>query len=498
MTYYPKAAVSVHSHAPGQAWSSSKTYAADDFAVGSDGNLYISGTSSNTNNDPTGGAGTTDVAHQSGGGVNTNAGTWTFQVTTICVVQSIDVPLYSGSGTWAPSLTDGTTTVTAPSTTAGSRATFASPITLVPGTTYTLTLNISGVNVQCSNTPSFSNITSMSNQGGYYLDFTLRGTTGSAAPWYKVYDPSSAYATLIHNHVKGLWSSAITYAADDLVYGSDNNLYSSNSASNINNNPTAAPGTAGGQSAGGNFISGSGTNSITFQVTQTLTVTGINVGLFNGGGSATYTLSGSDIATVTATGAVGSDASFTNTVTLHTGITYTLSVTAGAYNLNGNTTASYTNVSNESTISSGGAQFLQFTLKGTAGIAPWAKVLDTTAYLSSATAASTYQTIASSTVVTANRQTASYTLVLTDAGKCVEMNSASANNLTVPPNSSVAFPVGTVIEVFQYGAGLTSIVAGAGVTIRSYSSHLNLGGQYTGASLRKIATDEWALVGSLA
>ena len=101
------------------------------------------------------------------------------------------------------------------------------------------------------------------------------------------------------------------------------------------------------------------------------------------------------------------------------------------------------------------------------------------------------------TTIAANRQTDSYTLVLGDAGLVVEMNKATANNLTVPPNSSVAFPTGTVIELFQYGAGQTTVVAGGGVTIRSSGGKLKLTGQYSGASLRKIATDEWCLIGDL-
>lgn len=99
--------------------------------------------------------------------------------------------------------------------------------------------------------------------------------------------------------------------------------------------------------------------------------------------------------------------------------------------------------------------------------------------------------------VTANRQTASYTLVLGDAGKVIEVNNASANNLTVPPNSSVAFPTGTVIEVMQYGAGQTTVVAGSGVTIRSPGGKLKIAAQYGAASLRKIATDEWACEGNI-
>lgn len=96
-----------------------------------------------------------------------------------------------------------------------------------------------------------------------------------------------------------------------------------------------------------------------------------------------------------------------------------------------------------------------------------------------------------------NVQTDSYTLVLSDAGKMVVMNKATANNLTIPLNSSVAFPTNTRIDVIQYGAGQTTFVATGGVTIRSAGSKLKLTGQYSGASLWKYATDEWILVGDL-
>lgn len=100
-------------------------------------------------------------------------------------------------------------------------------------------------------------------------------------------------------------------------------------------------------------------------------------------------------------------------------------------------------------------------------------------------------------LIQTNRQTANYTLVLTDVDKLIELNSASAISLTVPPNSSVAFPIGTVILVAQYGAGTGSIVAGSGVTIRSASGALSLSAQYAGASLVKIAENEWYLNGSI-
>ena len=101
-------------------------------------------------------------------------------------------------------------------------------------------------------------------------------------------------------------------------------------------------------------------------------------------------------------------------------------------------------------------------------------------------------------LIVANRQTASYTLVLSDADKLVEMNNASANNLTVPLNSSVAFATGTQILLAQYGAGQTTIVATSGVTIRSNGAKLKLNVQYSGATLIKIDTNEWYLFGDIA
>lgn len=97
-----------------------------------------------------------------------------------------------------------------------------------------------------------------------------------------------------------------------------------------------------------------------------------------------------------------------------------------------------------------------------------------------------------------NTQTASYTLVLSDANKVVEINSASATTLTIPPNSSVAFPIGTMIEVSRMGAGTLTITAGSGVTIRTPGGLLAVSPQYGSVGLRKRATDEWVLAGALA
>jgi hypothetical protein len=102
---------------------------------------------------------------------------------------------------------------------------------------------------------------------------------------------------------------------------------------------------------------------------------------------------------------------------------------------------------------------------------------------------------ASSNVVT-NAQVASYTLVLADKDKLVEVSNASANTLTVPLNSSVAFPVGTQITILQTGAGQTTITATGGVTINA-TPGLKLRAQWSSVTLIKRATDTWVALGDL-
>lgn len=93
--------------------------------------------------------------------------------------------------------------------------------------------------------------------------------------------------------------------------------------------------------------------------------------------------------------------------------------------------------------------------------------------------------------------TASTTAVLADDGKLITMSNASANTFTVPPNSSVAFGIGTQINIAQLGAGNTSIVAGAGVTLNSAGAKLKLDAQYAVCTCVKTGTNEWFVVGNL-
>jgi hypothetical protein len=100
--------------------------------------------------------------------------------------------------------------------------------------------------------------------------------------------------------------------------------------------------------------------------------------------------------------------------------------------------------------------------------------------------------------LTLNAQTGTtYTLVLTDAHKLITLSNASAITLTVPTNASVAFDIGDQVNLLQLGAGQVT-VSGAGVTFRSEGSKLKLKAQYAAATLVKIGTDEWVLLGNTA
>lgn len=99
---------------------------------------------------------------------------------------------------------------------------------------------------------------------------------------------------------------------------------------------------------------------------------------------------------------------------------------------------------------------------------------------------------------TINAQTGtSYTTVLGDASKLVTLSNASAITLTIPTNSSVAYPVGTKIDLAQIGAGQVTVAGAGGVTVNA-SPTLKFRAQYSAATCIKTGTDTWLLVGDLA
>ena len=101
-------------------------------------------------------------------------------------------------------------------------------------------------------------------------------------------------------------------------------------------------------------------------------------------------------------------------------------------------------------------------------------------------------------MIAINAQTGTtYTTVLADDGKLITADNASPIALTIPPNSSVAYGIGTQINIMQLGAGQITITAGAGVTLRSSGSKLKTKDQYAVTTCAKIDTDTWVVVGNL-
>lgn len=89
-----------------------------------------------------------------------------------------------------------------------------------------------------------------------------------------------------------------------------------------------------------------------------------------------------------------------------------------------------------------------------------------------------------------------YTFLLTDDDRYNRFSNAAAQTATVPPNSSVAFTTGAKLTARAVGAGQVTIAAGAGVTINTAETLL-LRAQHSTATLIKVATDEWDLMGDL-
>ena len=96
-----------------------------------------------------------------------------------------------------------------------------------------------------------------------------------------------------------------------------------------------------------------------------------------------------------------------------------------------------------------------------------------------------------------NSNTGNYTLALSDQGKILPFNTSSTGTITVPLNSSVAFPTGSFVNFIQTGTGPILMTGASGVTIQSESSKLKLKSQYAVAGVVKTDTDTWVAFGNL-
>lgn len=97
---------------------------------------------------------------------------------------------------------------------------------------------------------------------------------------------------------------------------------------------------------------------------------------------------------------------------------------------------------------------------------------------------------------------ADYTFILSDAGKRIihPGTDVSARAWTIPPNSSVAVPVGSIISIgVRNGAGTITLTQGSGVTLRragtGTTGNVALAAN-AWVSFEKVATDEWYIYGT--
>ena len=102
------------------------------------------------------------------------------------------------------------------------------------------------------------------------------------------------------------------------------------------------------------------------------------------------------------------------------------------------------------------------------------------------------------TTLAFNAQTGTtYTLVAADVAKLVTTSNAAAVVVTIPPS---VFTAGNQINVQSIGAGLTSFVAGAGVTITStgaVSAAPGLRARYSACTIICTASNVFTVVGDI-
>jgi hypothetical protein len=91
----------------------------------------------------------------------------------------------------------------------------------------------------------------------------------------------------------------------------------------------------------------------------------------------------------------------------------------------------------------------------------------------------------------------SKTLALTDANTLQVVNSASTINITIPNNTSVAFPIGTTIDILRYGTGAVSVAVSGSVYTNGATATISIYSQYGIIALVKVNTNSWIVMGDI-
>jgi len=97
-------------------------------------------------------------------------------------------------------------------------------------------------------------------------------------------------------------------------------------------------------------------------------------------------------------------------------------------------------------------------------------------------------------------KTASFIISPADAGKTLEISSASALTITVPSDTQASIATGSQIAFIQAGSGSVTFApstSGGTVTLLSKNSNRRISGQYSQVLLVKRAANSWYLFGDL-
>jgi hypothetical protein len=218
-----------------------------------------------------------------------------------------------------------------------------------------------------------------------------------------------------------------------------------------------------------------------FKVKNGLTIQGTTDTLISADNSGGLSLDG----TVTADSFVGDGSGLT-------GISSYLAPTLGSTSVaSGATVTTIAGLTLTSPIVNTPTLTLSTTTSTTEGVVAWNATEDKLVVGDGSTA----REFASSTMKI-DYKTSNYTLVITDKDKMIRMGNMFDMTLTVPPNSSVPFPIGTQIHLLQTGGGRIVATAGSGVSVYGTPGTITRT-SFSSATLLKYDADTWVMMGDL-
>ena len=97
-------------------------------------------------------------------------------------------------------------------------------------------------------------------------------------------------------------------------------------------------------------------------------------------------------------------------------------------------------------------------------------------------------------LIVTDQKTTNYTLVASDNGKLIDVNSSSNLTITIPQN---VLDVGAQLILARRGTGTVTVSPGAGVTLLSRNSDRSIASQYSSATLIQTSSNNWYLFGDL-